>query len=327
MIKLFAFAALLAGATVAATAQSNAAPTAHPDSVFKFESQGNPIIRHIHTADPAALVEGDTLWLFTGHDGASNLSGCYMRDWCVFSTTDMKHWTQYPCPLRLSDFEWGVKGDAYAAQVIKRNGKYYWYISTNSRGIGVAVADRPEGPYKDAIGRPLLTNDDCAASSHYWACIDPTVIIDDDGQAYLLWGNKQCYIVKLKENMIETEGEVRQIMFSDEYPFEEAPWIHKHNGKYYLTYACGFPERIAYSVADNIYGPYEHKGIISEIAENSVSTHPSVVKFRDRWIFFSHNGVLPGGNNFSRSVIAEPLEYDADGTIRKIPHSSEGFSF
>ena len=127
--------------------------------------------------------------------------------------------------------------------------------------------------------------------------------------------------------MIETEGEVRQIMFSKEYPFEEAPWIHKYEGKYYLTYACGFPERIAYSVADNIFGPYEHKGIISEVAENSVSTHPSIVKFRDRWIFFSHNGVLPGGNNFSRSVIAEPLEYDANGEIQKIPHSQTGFSF
>lgn len=126
-----------------------------------------------HTADPAALVEGDTLWLFTGHDGGGNLSGFKMRDWCVFSTTDMEHWTQYPCPLRLSDFSWAREGDAYASQVIERNGKYYWYISTNRCGIGVAVADRPEGPYKDALGRPMLTNKDCTASSHYWACIDP----------------------------------------------------------------------------------------------------------------------------------------------------------
>ena len=112
----------------------------------EFESNGNPIIRHTHTADPAAHVEGDTLWLFTGHDGGGNLSGFQMRDWCVFSTTDMKNWTQYPCPLRLSDFSWAREGDAYASQVIKRNNKYYWYISTNRCGIGVAVSDRPEGP-------------------------------------------------------------------------------------------------------------------------------------------------------------------------------------
>ena len=293
----------------------------------EFTSNGNPIIRHTHTADPAALVEGDTLWLFTGHDGGGNLSGFKMRDWCVFSTTDMEHWTQYPCPLRLSDFSWAREGDAYASQVIERNGKYYWYISTNRCGIGVAVADRPEGPYKDALGRPMLTNKDCTASSHYWACIDPTVFIDDDGQAYLMWGNHQCYVVKLKENMVETEGEIHQIHFSKEYPFEEAPWIHKYNGKYYLTYACGFPERIAYSMADNIFGPYEHMGIISEIAGNSASTHPSIVKFRDRWIFFTHNGALPDGGDHSRSVVAEPMFYNADGTIQKIHPSSEGFSF
>ena len=293
----------------------------------EFESKGNPIIRHMHTADPAALVEGDTLWLFTGHDGGGHLPNFHMRDWCVFSTTDIKHWTQYPCPLRLADFSWARRGDAYASQVIERNGKYYWYVSTNSCGIGVAVADRPEGPYTDALGRPLLTNDDCAASSHYWACIDPTVLIDDDGQAYLIWGNLQCYIVKLKENMIETDGEVKQIHFPEEYPFTEAPWIHKHEGKYYLTYACDFPERIAYSMADNIYGPYEHKGIISEIAGNSASTHPSIVQFKGRWIFFSHNGALPDGGDHSRSVIAEPMRYNTDGTIQKIHPSSEGFSF
>ena len=127
--------------------------------------------------------------------------------------------------------------------------------------------------------------------------------------------------------MIETEGEIHQIHFSKEYPFEEAPWIHKYNGKYYLTYACDFPERIAYSMADNIFGPYEHMGIISEIAENSASTHPSIVKFRDRWIFFTHNGALPDGGDHSRSVVAEPMFYNADGTIQKIHPSSEGFSF
>lgn len=309
-------------ATASATAFGQGA-----DSLHHFTSEGNPIIRHIHTADPAALVEGDTLWLFTSHDNGGNLKGCNMTDWQVFSTTDMKHWTHYPCPLRLSDFSWAAGGDAYATQAVKRNDKYYWYISTNRHGIGVAVSDRPEGPYKDALGHALLTNEDCFNSEHYWACIDPTVWIDDDGQAYLMWGNKQCYIVKLKKNMVETEGKVHQIEFPDKYPFEEAPWIHKHEGMYYLTYASGFPEKIAYGIADNIMGPYEYKGIISEIAGNSCSTHPSVVKFKDRWIFFSHNGALPDGGNFSRSIIAEPLHYNADGTIQKIHPSSEGFGF
>ena len=291
---------------------------------YEFESQGNPIVRHIHTADPAALVKGDTLWLFAGRGQNGNQSGYVMKDWLVFSTTDMKHWTQYPVPLKVEDFKWAASKQAYAGHVAERNGKYYWYVSTNWCGIGVAVSDKITGPYKDALGKPLLTNKDCFDSHHSWACIDPAVFIDDDGQAYLTWGNRECYIVKLKDNMIETEGEVKRIHIDESHPFTEAPWIHKHDGKYYLTYASEWPEKIAYAVADHIEGPYETKGIISEIAGNSNTTHPAIVNFKGQWIFISHNGGLPTGTSYSRSVIAEPMEYNADGSIKPIPPTAEG---
>lgn len=291
---------------------------------YEFESQGNPIVRHIHTADPAALVQGDTLWLFAGRDQNGNQSGYVMKDWLVFSTTDMKHWTQYPIPLKVEDFKWAASKQAYAGHVAERNGKYYWYVSTNWCGIGVAVSDKITGPYKDALGKPLLTNKDCFDSHHSWACIDPAVFIDDDGQAYLTWGNRECYIVKLKDNMIETEGEVKRIHIDESHPFTEAPWIHKHDGKYYLTYASEWPEKIAYAVADHIEGPYETKGIISEIAGNSNTTHPAIVNFKGQWIFISHNGGLPTGTSYSRSVVAEPMEYNADGSIKPIPPTAEG---
>ena len=291
---------------------------------YEFESQGNPIVRHIHTADPAALVNGDTLWLFAGRDLYGNQSGYVMKDWLVFSTTDMKHWTQYPVPLKVEDFKWAASKQAYAGHVAERNGKYYWYVSTNWCGIGVAVSDKITGPYKDALGKPLLTNKDCFDSHHSWACIDPAVFIDDDGQAYLTWGNRECYIVKLKDNMIETEGEVKRIHIDESHPFTEAPWIHKHDGKYYLTYASEWPEKIAYAVADHIEGPYETKGIISEIAGISNTTHPAIVNFKGQWIFISHNGGLPTGTSYSRSVVAEPMEYNADGSIKPIPPTAEG---
>ena len=291
---------------------------------YEFESHGNPVIRHLHTADPAALVQGDTLWLFAGHDLNGNQNGYVMKDWLVFSTTDMKHWTQYPVPLKVEDFKWAASKQAYAGHVAERNGKYYWYVSTNWCGIGVAVADRITGPYRDALGKPLLTNADCFDSKHSWACIDPAVFIDDDGQAYLTWGNGQCYIVKLKDNMIETEGEVKRIHIDESHPFTEAPWIHKHNGKYYLTYASEWPEKIAYAVADHIEGPYEVKGVISEIAGNSNTTHPAIVNFKGQWIFISHNGGLPTGTSYSRSIVMEPMEHNADGTIKNIPPTAEG---
>lgn len=293
----------------------------------EITSNGNPIFNHKFTADPAAMVYNDTLWLFTGEDYTGNQRGYTMKNWLVFSTTDMKHWTEYPVPLRPADFAWAKDKPAYAGHVISRNGKFYWYVSTNNGGIGVAVSDRPEGPYKDALGKPLLTNEDCFASTHSWACIDPAAYIDADGQAYLFWGNRECYCVKLKDNMIETDGEVRKIEIDSKLPFTEAPWVHWHNGKYYLTYASGWPEKIAYAMADSIEGPYEAKGIISEIAGNSNTTHPAIVEFRGKWIFFSHNGGLHEGTSYSRSVIAENMMYNPDGTIMKIHPSTEGATF
>lgn len=287
----------------------------------EFVSEGNPIIRDKHTADPAVLVEGDTLWLFAGHDMNGGQRDYIMKDWLLYSTTDMKHWTEHPSPLHIDEFKWASSKQAYAGHVAKKNGKYYWYVSTNWCGIGVAVADKITGPYKDALGKPLLTGKDCFASKHSWAVIDPAIWIDDDGTPYIIWGNGQCYYAKLKDNMIEIDGEIHQIQLKD---FTEAPWVHKYQGKYYLTYASQWPEKIAYAVSDKIGGPYEYKGIISEIAGNSNTTHPAIVQFKNKWLFFSHNGGLSDGTSYSRSVIAEPLRYDKDGNILFMPPTAEG---
>lgn len=289
-----------------------------------FESNGNPIIRDKHTADPAVLVKGDTLWLFAGHDMNGNQRNYVMSDWLLYSTTDMRHWTEQPSPLHIDDFKWAKSKQAYAGHVVERNGKFYWYVSTNWCGIGVAVADRITGPYKDALGKPLLTNKDCYVSDHSWACIDPAIFIDDDGQAYIFWGNRHCYYAKLKDNMIEIDGPVHHIEIDESHTFTEAPWVHKYNGKYYLTYASEWPEKIAYAVSDNVGGPYKPVGIISEIAGNSNTTHPAIVNFKGQWIFFSHNGGLPDGTSYSRSIIAEPMFYNNDGTIKNIPPTAQG---
>lgn len=227
---------------------------------YHFSSKGNPVITHHYTTVPAAFVENDTLWLFTGHDNPSTSNGYNMKDWLVFSTVDLKKWIEYPVPLKISDFSWVQGMNAYASHVVKRNGKYYCYVSTNSYGVGVAIADRPEGSYKDIQGKPLLTYKDCFGFTHSWACIDPAVFIDDDGQACFLGGNKECYYAKLKENMIELDGEIKQVEF-DGFVFEEAPWIHKRNGQYYLTYASGFPGKIAYAISENIKEPWKYKEI------------------------------------------------------------------
>lgn len=206
---------------------------------------GNPIITDKYTADPAALVYKDSVYLYTGHDEAKPpKEGYEMREWLVYSTADMKTWKEHPSPLKASDFSW-AKGDAWASQVINRNGKFYWYVavehgSINGKSIGVAVSDKATGPFKDARGSALITNDMTKGATISWDDIDPTVIIDDDGQAYLFWGNTQCYYAKLKTNMTELDGPIKLISLPK---FTEAPWIHKRKGWYYLSYASGFPEK------------------------------------------------------------------------------------
>ncbi len=290
---------------------------------YNFRYEGNPLIRYKHTADPATMVVGDTLWLFTGYDEPGNKEGYHMPNWCVFSTTDMIDWTEHPIPVYADDFKWNDAHVSFAGHPVKGPDiKYYFYSSTNWCGIGVAQADFPEGPYKDILGKPLLTSKDCKGTTHSWACIDPVVFIDDDGQPYIFWGNKKCFYARLNKNMKEIDGEIHPLNLKD---FTEAPYVHKANDKYYLTYAAQWPEKIAYAMADSITGPWEYMGIISEIAGNSNTTHPAIVNFKGRDWFFSHIGGLGGGSG-SRSVIIEPLYYNSDGTIRPIPASAAGAS-
>lgn len=288
----------------------------------------NPIITDKFTADPAALVSDNTVYLYVGHDEAPNDFNFYrMNEWLVYSSTDMVNWTEHPVPLKTTDFEWS-KGDAWAAQVVERNGKFYWYVtvehgSIQGKAIGVAVSDSPVGPFKDALGKALITNDMTTEHTQItWDDIDPTVYIDDDGQAYLYWGNTACYWVKLKDNMIELDGEIHSVELPN---FTEAPWIHKRGDWYYLSYAYQFPEKTAYAMSKSITGPWEYKGILNELAGNSNTNHQAIIEFKDQWYFIYHTGgIQPNGGSFRRSVCIDKLHYNPDGTMKRVVMTSEG---
>jgi beta-xylosidase len=153
--------------------------------------------------------------------------------------------------------------------------------------------------------------------------IDPTVMIDDDGQAYLFWGNSRCYYAKLKKNMIELDGPIRTV---DLPGFMEGAWIDKRNGWYYLTYAYQFPEKIAYAMSRSIDGPWQFKGILNEIAGNCQTNSPAIIDFKGQAYFIYHNGGAPGGGSYRRSVCIDHLYYNPDGTIRRVKMTSEGVS-
>lgn len=292
-----------------------------------FTSTGNPIITHVYTADPAALVVKDRVYLYAGHDEAPAPQERYvMHEWLCFSSSDLKTWTQHPSPLNTEAFSW-AKGDAWASQVIERNHKFYWYVavehgSVPGKSIGVAVSDSPTGPFKDARGSALITNDMTKATSITWDDIDPSVIIDEDGQAYLFWGNTKCYYAKLKENMTELDGPIQVIEVPN---FTEAPWIHKRKGWYYLSYAAWFPEKIVYARAKSIHGPWQYEGILNEVAGNSNTNHQAIISFKGKDYFIYHNGAIPTqGGSYRRSVCIDELFYNPDGTIKRIGMTSEG---
>jgi beta-xylosidase len=315
---------LLLGAALLLMQAAKAQPRT-TDTVFRAE--GNPIINYKFTADPAAMVYNGKVYLYTGHDEARKGENRYvMHDWCCFSSDDMVHWTEHKTPLSVKDFSW-ARGDAWASQVIERNGKFYWYVAVehgeiHGKAIGVAVSDSPTGPFKDARGSALVTNDMTKARPHSWDDIDPTVFIDNDGQAWLFWGNGICYYAKLKPNMTELDGPIKTI----ELPYyTEAPWIHKHNGWYYLSYAYEFPEKIAYAMSKSITGPWVYKGILNELAGNSNTNHQAIIDFKGKTYFIYHNGALtPDAGSFHRSVCIDYLYYNPDGTMKRVIMTSEG---
>lgn len=294
-----------------------------------FVTNGNPLINYKYTADPAALSYKDKLYIYTGHDVCPPKENRYvMNEWLVFSTSDMKTWTEHPVPLRTTDFAWS-RGDAWASQVIERNGKFYWYVSTthatiHGKAIGVAVADNPTGPFKDAKGSAIITNDLTTQQTKIsWDDIDPTVFIDNDNQAYLFWGNTQCYYVKLKENMIDTIGPIVAVEGLPKYT--EAPWIHKNKNWYYLSYASEFPEKIVYAMSEKITEPWQYKGILNEVAGNSNTNHQAIVKFKGKWYFVYHNGgINTDGGSYRRSVCIDKLSYNKDGSLKRVIMTSEG---
>jgi len=298
-------------------------------------SAQNPIIQTIYTADPAPLVYKDTVFLYTGHDEDKS-TWFTMKDWHVWSTTDMVNWTDRGTPLSLQTFSWAKK-DAWAGQCIFRNGKFYWYVPMNESGgkgmsIGVAVSTSPTGPFSDAIGKPLVHSGN--------GDIDPTVYIDDDGQAYLYWGNPYLKYVKLNEDMISYSGDVitvpldaegfsRRIKDADKRPseYEEGPWLYKRNSLYYLLYpAGGVPEHLAYSTAASATGPWVYRDTIMPVIKQggAFTNHPGIIDYKGRSYLFYHNGALPGGGGFTRSVCVDEFTYNADGTIPRIKNTVAG---
>ncbi|MEO6548073.1 MAG: glycoside hydrolase family 43 protein [Ferruginibacter sp.] len=296
----------------------------------------NPIIQHVFTADPAPMVHNDTLYLYVGHDeDSATQKGFIMDDYLCYATTDMVNWTNHGSVFTTASLGWAARHNANAAQVIFRNGKFYYYISPWSAlkdggdCIAVGISASANGPFKDAIGKPLISPGQTTASKHSWEDIDPTVFIDDDGQAYLYWGNNSLYCVKLNEDMISFSGEITNFDIKDTTAFgpdyEEAPWFFKRNGMYYMLYAAHVPEAVYYATSTGAMGPWKYGGVVMKaFAQGSMGNHPGVVQYKGNWYFFYMNEDLPNGHDKRRAVNVMQFDFNADGSIPMLQHSKAG---
>jgi beta-xylosidase len=291
-------------------------------------SAQNPIVRDQFSADPTARVFNGKVYVFPSHDIPTPEGKGLRKDWfCmpdyhVFSSENLTDWTDHGVIVSQNKVAWvdSTSYSMWAPDCIERNGKYYFYFPANKNiagpngrkgfGIGVAVADKPEGPYISQAEPIQGVNG-----------IDPNVLIDKDGQAYLYWSMGNIFVAKLKENMLELDSEPQIIANLPDKGLKEGPYVFERNGLYYLT----FPhvenkvERLEYAIGDNPMGPFKMAGVImDESPENCWTNHQSIVLYNNQWyLFYHHNDYSPKFDK-NRSIRVDSLFFDADGKIQKV---------
>lgn len=311
---------------VAALAFALAGPAAEAQEARP--SPGNPVAPHIFAADPAPHVwpgDPDRLWIYTSHDHAGTNTHDTMSGYHAFSTTDLANWTDHGQVLSVDRVGWAIDM-AWAIDAASYKGKYYLVFCMKEAKTGVfmtglAVSDRPEGPFED-VGTIKGTE---------WGQ-DPALFVDEDGTPYLYWGHDYLmYAARLtadlKAIIPSTKVEITKQLASS----YEAPWINKINGKYLMTYAAipgrVWPERMFQAIADKPLGPFrDGSQFLDTFPLASATNHGGLVRFRDRWIYFYHSAWGSAGNPFVRSLMADFVTLTPDGRIQPFVPTSAGIS-
>lgn len=275
-------------------------------------------------ADPNISVFGDTFWMYPTTDGFASWSGTQFH---AFSSTDLVHWTDHGVILDLGpDVTW-ADDSAWAPTIAARDGKYYFYFSgglssgNTAKQLGVAVADSPAGPFRDALGKPLV-----ASGSYSGQMIDSAVFTDDDGKSYLYWGNGNSYQVPLNDDMVSFDPAKVKTYHPANY--NEGSFVIKRNGTYYFMWSENDTRsadyRVAYATGDSPVGPWSDRvGVIlaKDAALGILGTgHHSVVRApnSDDWYIAYHRFAIPGGDGTHRETTVDRLTFDAAGKINPV---------
>jgi len=307
-------------------------------AVTLMTARGNPLVSHIFTADPTARAFGDRVYLYVTHD-EPDATYWNTVDWRLFSTSDMVTWKDHGAIFDLKGFSWATKW-AWAPECVKANGRYYLFLPTDRSKIGVAVSDSPEGPFKDAIGKPLIDNVTMPEAGP--EPIDPAVLVDDDGQFYLFFGCRDPKVVKLDATLTKLAGSIKTLAMVDAQGkplpiavpgknpvlpegYGEAPFIFKRAGKYYFVYSNGWAKEstLVYALGDAPTGPFTYVGKVMEHVA-CVTHHASIVEFHGKWFVFYHTSEISNGNVYRRGVCADELTFDATGKIIPVTATKQG---
>lgn len=289
----------------------------------------NPLITDQFTADPTARVFEGKIYVYPSHDikeppGYSGRKNWFvMEDYHVFSSENLTDWKDHGVILTRSDVQWADQSAyaMWAPDCVLKDGKYYFYFPAMAKEggfrIGVAVADKPYGPFTpEATPIAGVTG------------IDPGVFIDKDGSAYLTWSSRDDLVIaKLKPNMLEIEGEPQAIDNLPKNGLQEGPFEFERNGTYYLTYPhkANKIERLEYATSTSPMGPFKWAGVIlDESASGCWTVHQSIVDYQGQWYLFYHDRDLSPAFDKNRSIRADKLNFNADGTIRKVTPTLRG---
>lgn len=337
------------------------------DIIIEKDVAGNPVVKKgedgnvIYGGDPSVLVDGDTVYLYIGRDAATDSEVSRkiynMEEYLCYSTKDMKTWKAEGSVFKGTDISWATNTTScWAAQVAKYNGKYYLYYCTwdktaqGKHSIGVAVSESATGPFTD-IGHSLVKGTVTAPQNSNWDDIDPTVWIEKDEKGethrYLAWGNSKYYVCELNEDMISVkdqngDGKITcgtsvknaDIINNNPSGFTEAPWLYRrqdengnYTGPYYLFYASGWHEKMAYATTDDLMsGTWKFGSVIMDPTATSNTNHMAVFDFKGKTYFMHHNGSQPAGSGYRRIPSVIELTWEEDGSITKMEESASGLT-
>ena len=334
-------------------------------TVISKSAKGNPMLGFdtngniTYGGDPSVLVDGDTVYVYAGHD-TSTSNDYVIPEYICYSSKDLVNWDYHGSVFAVNKttVPWASGStSAWASQVLKHDGKYYLYYCTwgNStykgyQCIGVAVSDSPTGPFTNVSTTPLINGYTMTTeNSSGWNDIDPTGWIETDANGiehiYLNWGNSENYTCELNNDMVSvkdingdgqiTSADIKHTTINNiDGVYTEAPYLYRrtdengnYTGKYYMFFAKDWREQWAYATTDDIMsGSWDYGSLVMSAPATSNTSHGAVFDFNGKTYFVYHNGALPGGSGFRRVANIQEIKFNDDGTVVPMTELSIGLS-